>query len=83
MPPITRSRPAAGCDAETLNGPGTADMKGGIAVMLAALTALEASPFAEKIGWEVVINSDEEVSSPGSAALAGRSGAALPSWPDL
>jgi glutamate carboxypeptidase len=56
-------------DADTLNGPGVADMKGGIAVMLAALGALEASEFAEQIGWEVVLNSDEEVSSPGSAAL--------------
>ncbi len=56
-------------DATTLNGPGTADMKGGIAVMLAALTALEASPFAGAIGYEIVINSDEEVSSLGSAAL--------------
>lgn len=54
---------------DTLNGPGTADMKGGIAVMLAALTAFEASPFADRLGWEIVINSDEEVSSPGSAAL--------------
>lgn len=56
-------------DATTLNGPGTADMKGGLAVMLAALSALEASPFAGRIGYEVVINSDEEVSSLGSAAL--------------
>lgn len=56
-------------DADTLNGPGVADMKGGIAVMLAALTALEASEFAPNIGWEVVLNSDEEVSSPGSAPL--------------
>lgn len=56
-------------DADTLNGPGTADMKGGIAVMLAALTAFEASPFADRLGWEVVINGDEEVSSLGSAAL--------------
>jgi glutamate carboxypeptidase len=56
-------------DADTLNGPGVADMKGGIAVMLAALTVLEASPFAETLGWEVVLNSDEEVSSPGSAPL--------------
>jgi glutamate carboxypeptidase len=30
---------------------------------------LEASPFADAIGWEVVLNSDEEVSSPGSAPL--------------
>jgi len=56
-------------DDDTLNGPGTADMKGGIAVMLAALTAFEASPFADLLGWEIVINSDEEVSSPGSAPL--------------
>jgi glutamate carboxypeptidase len=56
-------------DADTLNGPGVADMKGGIAVIKAALTALEASPFADAIGWEVVLNSDEEVSSPGSAPL--------------
>ncbi len=56
-------------DADTLNGPGTADMKGGIAVILAALETFEASPFADRLGWEVVIVSDEEVSSPGSAAL--------------
>jgi glutamate carboxypeptidase len=52
-----------------LNGPGVADMKGGIAVMLAALTALEASPWAPDLGYEVVLNADEEVSSLGSAPL--------------
>jgi glutamate carboxypeptidase len=52
-----------------LNGPGVADMKGGIAVMLAALKAVEASELASGIGSEVVIYSDEEVGSPGSAAL--------------
>lgn len=52
-----------------LNGPGVADMKGGLAVMLAALEAFEASAFAERLGWQVVINADEEISSPGSAAL--------------
>src|SRR5687767_12618102 len=52
-----------------LGGPGVADMKGGIAVMLAALKALETSPAAQELGYEVVINSDEEVGSPGSAAL--------------
>jgi glutamate carboxypeptidase len=52
-----------------LNGPGVADMKGGIAVLLAALKAVEASQDATQIGYEVVINSDEEVGSPGSAAL--------------
>ena len=52
-----------------LNGPGIADMKGGIAVMLAALKAVETSPAAAQLGYEVVINSDEEVGSPSSAAL--------------
>ena len=52
-----------------LNGPGVADMKGGIAVMLGALKAVEASEVAERIGYEVVINSDEEVGSLGSAPL--------------
>ena len=52
-----------------LNGPGVADMKGGIAVMLAALKAVEASGAAKGLGYEVVINSDEEVGSLGSAAL--------------
>ncbi|HEX6411209.1 MAG TPA: hydrolase [Sphingomicrobium sp.] len=56
-------------DDEVLNGPGVADMKGGIAVMLAALKAVEASEAAPKLGYEVVINSDEEVGSLGSAAL--------------
>src|SRR5688572_10206714 len=54
---------------KVLNGPGVADMKGGIAVMLAALKAIEASPAASVLGYEVVINSDEEVGSLGSAAL--------------
>jgi glutamate carboxypeptidase len=57
---------------KVLNGPGVADMKGGIAVMLAALKAVEASPAASRIGYEVVINSDEEVGSLGSAALLAR-----------
>ncbi|QUD88782.1 hydrolase [Phenylobacterium montanum] len=52
-----------------LNGPGVADMKGGLQVMLEALKALEASPWAERLGYQVVINSDEEVSSIGSVAL--------------
>jgi glutamate carboxypeptidase len=56
-------------DAKLLGGPGVADMKGGIAVMLAALKAVEASPAAARLGYEVVINSDEEVGSPGSASL--------------
>jgi glutamate carboxypeptidase len=56
-------------DDRTLNGPGVTDMKGCIALMLAALKALETSPLAGRIGYEVVVNSDEEIGSPGSAAL--------------
>jgi glutamate carboxypeptidase len=52
-----------------LNGPGVADMKGGLAVMLAALKAVEQSSVASSVGYEVVIDSDEEVGSPSSAAL--------------
>lgn len=53
----------------TVNGPGVADAKGGIVVMLHALQALEASPFAKDIGWEVLLNPDEEIGSPGSRHL--------------
>ena len=55
-----------------INGPGVADMKGGIAIILAALKGLEASPLRERVGYEVVINSDEETGSHGSASLIAR-----------
>lgn len=54
---------------EVLRGPGVVDAKGGIVVMLEALRALESSPWAEHLGWEVILNSDEEIGSVGSAAL--------------
>ncbi len=56
-------------DTETLGGPGTADMKGGIAVILHALKAFEATRDAARIGYDVMINSDEETGSLSSAAL--------------
>lgn len=59
-------------DPKTLNGPGVADMKGGLATMLSALLALEATPEANRIGYDVIINSDEEVGSPSSAPLLRR-----------
>lgn len=59
-------------DAGRLNGPGTADMKGGLALMLAALKAVETTPAAAKFGYQVLIDSDEEVGSPSSAALIAR-----------
>src|SRR5690606_13004747 len=56
-------------DADTLHAPGAADMKGGLAVMLAALQAFEASPAAAAVGYDVLINSDEETGSLSSAGL--------------
>lgn len=50
-----------------LRGPGVADMKGGIALMLSALKAFEASRPA--LGYDVMINSDEETGSASSADL--------------
>ena len=52
---------------DQLNGPGVADMKGGLLVIYYALLALEQSPFADKIAWQILINADEEIGSLGSA----------------
>lgn len=56
-------------DATTLNGPGVADMKGGLVTILAALQAFEATPHAASVGWEVLITPDEETGSHGTAHL--------------
>ncbi len=55
-----------------LNGPGVADMKGGISVMLAALLAAETAEGFSNIGYQLMINSDEEVGSLSSASLIKR-----------
>ncbi|KQN40724.1 hypothetical protein ASG37_02770 [Sphingomonas sp. Leaf407] len=52
-----------------LNGPGAADMKGGLAVLLAALGAIERGGPPTDFGYDVVVNSDEETGSFASAAL--------------
>ncbi len=52
-----------------LNGPGVADLKGGLAIMLHALMALELSPWAEQLGWQVLLNPDEEIGSIASDPL--------------
>jgi len=56
-------------DENKINGPGVADMKGGLIVMLHALSAFEKTPFAFELGWDVLINADEEIGSPASSAL--------------
>ncbi len=62
-------------DADTLNGPGVADMKGGLLVMATALEALERSPWRDEVGYTVLVSPDEEIGSPGSSAELARLGA--------
>ena len=56
-------------DEAKIVGPGVTDMKGGLVILLMALQAIEKSPFAVHIGWEVLITPDEEIGSPGSKAI--------------
>jgi len=56
-------------DPHTLRGPGVADMKGGLVVMLAALQTLEQLPAAKRIGWEALLTPDEEIGSAASAPV--------------
>ncbi|RIJ33305.1 hydrolase [Henriciella algicola] len=60
------------------NGPGLADMKGGLSVMLGALQAFEAGPLKDKLGYQIVISPDEEIgnfASAGALKEAASSGA--------
>ena len=56
-------------DDNVLNGPGVADMKGGIIVILNALKAFETTPLASSVGWEVLLSPDEETGSLASGPL--------------
>ncbi len=58
-------------DQQTMHGPGVADAKGGLAVMLTALECLErAEPqHRDRVGWTVLLNPDEEIGSPASMSL--------------
>lgn len=61
---FARDHPFQTCtwlDPATLRGPGTCDMKGGLAIMLAALQAFE--QMRPGLGYDVLINSDEEIGS--------------------
>ncbi len=53
-------------DDKRLNGPGVTDMKGGLIVVLHALKILEQQGI-DNMGWEVIINPDEEIGSIASA----------------
>ncbi|MEQ8434694.1 MAG: hydrolase [Oceanicaulis sp.] len=62
-------------DADTINGPGVADMKGGLLVMLHGLLALERSPWRDQIGYDVLVSPDEEIGSLGSGPVLAELGA--------
>jgi glutamate carboxypeptidase len=59
------SRPKKGI----LKGPGVADMKGGLCILLSALLAFEKTKQAQSVGWRLFLNADEEIGSPHSAPL--------------
>ncbi len=56
-------------DGRTLNGPGVADMKGGLVTLFAALQAFEQSPHSARLGWEVLLTPDEETGSHGTVEI--------------
>jgi len=65
---------------DKFNGPGLADMKGGLSVMLGALQAFEAGPLKDQIGYQIVITPDEETGNFASAPFltkAAQSGAMI------
>lgn len=53
----------------TFFGPGVADMKGGLVILLNVLEAIERSPYRDSIGWTALINGDEEIGSIGSVKI--------------
>lgn len=56
-------------DEDRLNGPGLADMKGGLSVMLGALQAFEAGPLKDALGYKIVVTPDEETGNFASAPI--------------
>lgn len=65
---------------DKVNGPGLADMKGGLSVMLGALQAFEQGPLKDKLGYQIVITPDEETGNFASAPFltkAAQSGAMI------
>jgi glutamate carboxypeptidase len=68
FPPESEATPFAVNDGRIV-GPGTADMKGGIVVMVQALRILEDLGLLERIPLKILMNGDEEVGSPFSSEM--------------
>ena len=66
FPPNHHFQKSVRLNDDMIQGPGVTDAKGGLLVMLKALEAFERSPWAGELGWEALINPDEEIGSPGS-----------------
>jgi len=75
-PAETRFREVVTQEDGALHGPGIADMKGGISVMLAALAAFEGHPLSQRLGFTALLSPDEETGSLASAPLLADLGAA-------
>jgi len=57
-------------EGDILNGPGVADLKGGLIIMLKALEYFEKfSEHRDKLSWQIFLNSDEEIGSPSSSVF--------------
>lgn len=56
-------------DNQTLTGPGVTDMKGGLVILLKGLEAFEQTDLAQRVGWRIFLNSDEEIGSIHSTPL--------------
>ncbi len=56
-------------DGKILNGPGAADMKGGLLIIYYALAFFEKYRSNDDLGWEVLIGPDEEIGTPGTEIL--------------
>jgi len=67
-PPESEATPFEFSDGKIV-GPGTADMKGGIVVMVQALRVLDELGLLKRIPLKILLNGDEEVGSPFSSEI--------------